>query len=230
MAILKKGSTGKPVEELQSLINNIGIRPALKVDGIFGPLTDKALRAAQKKLQLESVDGKAGANTIAALKFGKPLPRMETPDYRKTYALTQITERNNSKQFELYVELDQLSEDLTAALNALMPAFAKMRSANSATWPKLLEAGKRIVEGQKKFEKLVTVNPFEAEKLAADIARTHEEARKLAKSISTEVDKFGAIYKSSATKVYTAASKIDTTMTEIGKGIAETRKAKAMIS
>lgn len=229
MAILKKGSKGKPVEELQTLVNKLGIKPELKVDGIFGPLTDKGLRAAQKKLKMETIDGKAGERTLAALKFGKPLPKMETPDYAKLHARAQITERNNRTQFALYVELDQQVADMMDSLDKLMPAFATMRSANTKTWPKLLAAGKRIVDGQKKFEKLVTVNPFEAEKLAADIARYYEEAKSFRADITAEAEKFGTVYKNTAAKIYASGGSIDKSVTAIGKGIEQARKDKAAL-
>ena len=59
MAILKKGSKGKPVETLQSSINKLGIKPELNVDGVFGPLTEIGVRAAQKKLKTPGSDGRA---------------------------------------------------------------------------------------------------------------------------------------------------------------------------
>lgn len=74
MSVLKKGSKGNPVKELQTLLNKAGTRPPLKVDGIFGKNTDKAVRAFQKRAKLKT-DGKAGKNTLAAVRFGALCPR-----------------------------------------------------------------------------------------------------------------------------------------------------------
>ena len=53
--ILRKGSKGTEVEKLQKLLH-------LKVDGIFGDLTEEAVRAFQKEKGL-TVDGIVGDNT-----------------------------------------------------------------------------------------------------------------------------------------------------------------------
>ena len=65
---------GADVKELQKRIYAYGLRcvivdgraKTLKADGIFGPITDSAVRAYQKSKGLK-VDGKAGKNTITAL-------------------------------------------------------------------------------------------------------------------------------------------------------------------
>jgi len=51
---LRKGSEGEAVKRLQSLLNAFGAE--LSVDGIFGPLTEKAVREFQTKRGLV-VDG-----------------------------------------------------------------------------------------------------------------------------------------------------------------------------
>jgi len=73
MAVLKKGAKGKPVTQLQKALNKNGAKPKLKEDGIFGPLTDAALRAYQKKNKMKP-DGIAGPNTNFALNLG-PRPK-----------------------------------------------------------------------------------------------------------------------------------------------------------
>jgi peptidoglycan hydrolase-like protein with peptidoglycan-binding domain len=60
------GSTGPAVKELQERLNAQGATPPLKVDGIFGPLTDAAVRGFQRSRGL-SVDGVVGPKTWAAL-------------------------------------------------------------------------------------------------------------------------------------------------------------------
>ena len=57
--VLKLGSRGKEVKLLQEKLN-------LKVDGIFGPLTEEAVKDFQRSNGLK-VDGIAGANTLSKL-------------------------------------------------------------------------------------------------------------------------------------------------------------------
>lgn len=65
MPLLKKGSEGTTVEKLQELLNaDLGI--ALKVDGVFGRRTKKAVRNYQKKYKLK-VDGIVGTQTWGKL-------------------------------------------------------------------------------------------------------------------------------------------------------------------
>lgn len=64
--LLKKGSKGDAVKELQTLLNAKGAAPKLIVDGDFGAKTDAAVRAFQKAQKLV-VDGKVGTYTWDAL-------------------------------------------------------------------------------------------------------------------------------------------------------------------
>ena len=63
--ILKKGSRGNDVANLQRVLNNQGYN-AGTADGIFGSKTQIAVRNFQAKRGL-SVDGKVGKNTCVAL-------------------------------------------------------------------------------------------------------------------------------------------------------------------
>lgn len=65
MANLKIGSRGDEVKQLQTALNKTG-NYNLKVDGIYGKDTDKAVRDYQGKNKL-SVDGIAGVKTLGAL-------------------------------------------------------------------------------------------------------------------------------------------------------------------
>ena len=57
--ILKLGSRGNEVKALQEKLN-------LKADGIFGPITEEAVKDFQRSNGLE-VDGIVGANTLSKL-------------------------------------------------------------------------------------------------------------------------------------------------------------------
>jgi len=65
MEILRSGSRGEAVEELQKKLAGKGINPG-PVDGIFGPKTEEALKRFQEREGLD-VDGIAGSNTFTAL-------------------------------------------------------------------------------------------------------------------------------------------------------------------
>jgi len=86
MLLLKKGTKGKEVKQLQSDLNMLGYK--LKVDGIFGEATEKAVKSFQKKAKI-AMDGivgeetrKAIAKALLALKpksKEKPKPKTKTP-------------------------------------------------------------------------------------------------------------------------------------------------------
>jgi len=65
MPVLKLGSSGPDVKDLQQKLKDLGFDPN-GVDGNFGPGTDKAVRAFQQANGL-GVDGKVGPGTLAAL-------------------------------------------------------------------------------------------------------------------------------------------------------------------
>ena len=65
MQILKEGSAGAPVALLQTALRRWGY--PLAADGIFGPVTARAVRKFQQSRPL-AVDGVVGANTWAALR------------------------------------------------------------------------------------------------------------------------------------------------------------------
>ena len=64
-ALLKKGSKGEAVTELQGWLYQLGYNPG-STDGIFGPKTEKAVKAFQRDTDLQ-VDGIVGPATRASL-------------------------------------------------------------------------------------------------------------------------------------------------------------------
>ena len=64
---LKKGDSGDEIKKLQAYLNWYDPNNKLKVDGIYGNATEKAVEAMQKALGL-TVDGLVGAKTIEAMK------------------------------------------------------------------------------------------------------------------------------------------------------------------
>lgn len=66
MATLKNGSRGNDVKRLQEVMNKAAGKKVVKVDGKFGPKTEKALKELQKKSKLK-VTGVADKKMILAL-------------------------------------------------------------------------------------------------------------------------------------------------------------------
>ena len=64
-ASIQRGSTGDTVRQIQTKLKQWGYYSGA-VDGVYGSGTEKAVRYFQKKNGL-TVDGKAGAKTLAAL-------------------------------------------------------------------------------------------------------------------------------------------------------------------
>ena len=69
ITVLKKGSKGNEVKELQNKLNALGYNCG-KADGIFGAKTETAVKQYQKDTGL-IVDGMAGPKTLEALKTAK---------------------------------------------------------------------------------------------------------------------------------------------------------------
>ncbi|MGJ8556296.1 MAG: peptidoglycan-binding domain-containing protein [Sulfitobacter geojensis] len=68
MALLKIKSKGKDVEALQKLLNKAKSKPTLKIDGDFGPLTQKSLIFFQSKFKKHvKPDGQYGPKSAYAL-------------------------------------------------------------------------------------------------------------------------------------------------------------------
>ncbi|MCD9148109.1 peptidoglycan-binding domain-containing protein [Pseudophaeobacter flagellatus] len=167
MAILKKGTTGKDVKEVQKLLNRGGAK--LKEDGIFGPLTEAATRKFQKKVKLKS-DGQVGALTLAALKYGKPLPEMNTMDYAKFMTKMRVDWDDNADILSIVrTATKALSETSANATKEIAAAFDFI-NANYASMKDVVKMGDEVIAKQKEFEVLLLKNPAAAEKLSKDCA------------------------------------------------------------
>ena len=69
--VLKKGSKGTDVKELQVALKELGYNVGI-ADGDFGPATRRAVKQFQKDYGL-SVDGIAGDQTVTALNRISPI-------------------------------------------------------------------------------------------------------------------------------------------------------------
>ena len=166
MALLKKGSKGRPVEALQSAINKLGFKPALKVDGIFGPLTEKGVRASQMKLKTPRADGQADDLTIAALKYGKALPKMEVPDVKKSLLDNEAAVRNLTKIERQLKKISECKKTFEKALLSLNNDLTVATTMDSEALKMVVDRQRRTFDAQRKFDAALTKNPDEAAKLA----------------------------------------------------------------
>lgn len=73
---LRRGSSGSAVKTLQTRLQTLGLDPG-PIDGIFGSMTDSAVRAFQRARNLQ-VDGIVGPQTWATL-YGTPAPAPDKP-------------------------------------------------------------------------------------------------------------------------------------------------------
>ncbi|SES20203.1 peptidoglycan-binding protein [Salipaludibacillus aurantiacus] len=64
--VLRRGARGAQVRELQSALADRGFKTSSQVDGVYGPLTQQAVRDFQRSAGI-SVDGIAGPQTYGAL-------------------------------------------------------------------------------------------------------------------------------------------------------------------
>jgi peptidoglycan hydrolase-like protein with peptidoglycan-binding domain len=77
MPLLKKGSKGEAVRKLQGWLYQLGYIPG-STDGIFGPKTEKAVRAFQRDAGI-AVDGIVGEITWTTMEASFPFTGEETP-------------------------------------------------------------------------------------------------------------------------------------------------------
>lgn len=166
MAVLKLGSKGKDVEEAQKLLNKVGNK--LKVDGDFGKNTHNAVVAFQKKCKM-GVDGKIGPNTLAALKYGKPLPKFPDGQYFGSAGGPETKIR------DLNLKKAQMSKDVVRLIGVMQTEWAKFSAATikreeaiQGTWARHIQLVQSLNSHKKQFDALVQSNPSKAAKLASE--------------------------------------------------------------
>ncbi|PCH72157.1 MAG: hypothetical protein COC12_06610 [Rhodobacteraceae bacterium] len=167
MAVFKEGSKGTDVKNIQTLLNKAGAKPKLKVDGIFGSLTNAAVRAFQKKCKLKP-DGKIGTKTMPVLEYGGPLPVMTVPDAAKRIAHGKKAREHNKIMVKCYSEMEKSMAKLASVAAKETPNAKSLIAANQAIWDKTQVMATEIVAKQVEFEKLIRTSPKKAEKLAKE--------------------------------------------------------------
>jgi putative peptidoglycan binding protein len=178
MAILKKGAKGNDVKAVQKQLNKHGAK--LKEDGIFGPKTEADVRKFQKKVKLKT-DGQVGPLTEAALKYGKPLPEMETRDYEKFMSTLRTDWDDNSEILSFVRTMEKALSQASASATKEVGAAFGFINANYDSMKEVIAMGEKVIAKQKEFNKLRTTNPAGAEKLAKDCAALDTKIRSIGK-------------------------------------------------
>ncbi len=203
---LVHGSTGAAVETLQTKLNKLGARPALKVDGIFGPITEGEVKKFQKRLRPPlKPDGKVGTDTWAAIEFelkGGSKPNLKVPDWLPQKELEKFRETDRRTAQTIEKRIKGASAAATAFCGACKKEDAGLRKTTQKyeqTWKKILalsassekliaefEAGAfrnpvRVKAIQSKIDQIVSqITALSAEIEAAEALFAHLDAVKAA--------------------------------------------------
>ena len=178
MANLKKGTKGKSVKDLQIKLNKAGAKPPLKDDGEFGPITEKAVKAFQKKFGLKT-DGKVGDYTLATITFGKKLPEMRVGDYASKGKIWSKFSDNNEKIASTLGSISMQILHLGRVFGNLSEGAIESIFFNRHNYRLIASIAKGITLRQKAFKSELIKNPKKAEKLAKECEDLEHQLKKI---------------------------------------------------
>jgi len=169
MSVLKKGSKGSAVKDLQAKLNkaNPKPKPPLAEDGDFGSLTDKAVRNYQKKHDL-TVDGKVGPYTLAAIKNSGKLPKMSVKDYEKKTTQFQHAWQHNKASVTGLLAVKAEIDTLNTVWSKEIQNADVLFGANHKYWGQISDLCTKLVEKQKEFDTVLLKNPKKATALVKE--------------------------------------------------------------
>ncbi|MCW9064883.1 MAG: peptidoglycan-binding protein [Ignavibacteriaceae bacterium] len=153
MEVLKMGSKGTKVKDLQKRLKELGFNPGA-IDGDFGPAVKAALIAFQKSKGLLA-DGVAGPRTLGGLKLVKDskLPsvvhKVTTTMVSKMFPFAPV---DNIKKYLPFV-LDALEEENLGDKKMVLMALATIRAETGRFLP--------IDEGKSKYNTSPGGHPFD---------------------------------------------------------------------
>lgn len=226
MAVFKEGSKGTDVKNIQTLLNKAGAKPKLKVDGIFGPLTDAAVRAFQKKCKLKP-DGKIGKKTMPVLKFGGPLPVMTEEDFSKRVKFAKQVRVHNKQMIASYKLIEKALEKLAKVTAKETPKAGKAVADNQEFWEKIITLSEAVAAKQATFDAILEKSPEKAEKLvrecedlvskveaysAANLLPNLEKANESLSLIRFEMEDAQELFKKQIDSIYKDYERIKKTM------------------
>lgn len=207
MAQLKRGSKGKDVKALQERLNKLGASPKLKVDGDFGPITQKAVVAFQKKAKLKPADGAVGRYTEAALKMGGPLPVMAVKAMSGVAKIAKEMQDHNVLLSAHMKALDAATWKVDQILDKELPKATQMVSDNRPLWDELIKLSGAITEKQKTFDSILLSDPKKAGELADDCDSLYEDFTDVGDDLCDNID---SLYDT-----------LDETIKDLTKGVAD---------
>lgn len=157
---LVRGSTGPTVETLQTKLNKLGARPALKVDGIFGPITEGEVKKFQRRLKPPlKPDGKVGTDTWAAIEFelkGGKKPKLKIDDWHNKKTL----KRSAEQELKTGADVERRIKDAGVAATTLSGTCNKEKAGIRTTIKEYEKMWKKIIALAVATEKLIA--EFEA--------------------------------------------------------------------
>ena len=186
---LVKGSTGPAVETLQTKLNKLGAKPALKVDGIFGPLTEGQVKKFQKGLKppLKS-DGKVGTDTWAAIEFelkGGKKPKLKVPDWEQ-----EQIEKYRDTNRETAKLIQKSINDVGAAATAFGGAckkedagLQKTKKKYEVKWQKILDLAAAVEKLEAEFEAGAFRDPARVKEIQSKIDKIVTQVKSLSKEL-----------------------------------------------
>ena len=174
MASLKNGSKGSGVKDLQTNLNKAGTKPKLKVDGIFGPLTEKGVKAFQKKCGLKP-DGRAGDYTLAAIKYGGKLPEMTVPDFTQKKKHFKEVADLNRQNIASYEKIQESIANLAKVASKEVAIASKSIRDNKKHWVEIAGLVDAVIDRQVEFDAELTKNPKNAAKLVKECEKIHKQ-------------------------------------------------------
>ena len=210
MAALKKGSKGKEVEALQTRLNRLGAKPNLEPDGIFGPITHKAVVSFQKTAKLKTTNGVVDKYTQAALKMGGPLPKMNVKDLSPLVKMSKDFQKHNLLMIGYMSALDAATGNLDKILDAKLPVAVKMAAENKPIWAELVKMGMDVSAKQKAFDALRLSDPVKAEKVSAECDKLWIKMQSNGEAVSGNLD--------------TVYSSLDQTIKDLNKSVTDIQK------
>lgn len=209
MKQLKRGSRGKDVEALQERLNKLGASPRLKVDGDFGPLTQKAVVAFQKSAKVKPADGAVNKYTSAALKMGGPLPVMTVKDMAGATKIAKDFQKHNLLLNGYMMALDGATWKVDSILDKELPKATKMVADNKPLWEELIKIADKIADNQKTFDAIRLSDPKKAGELADDCEYLYDDLTDIGDDLCDNID---SLYDT-----------LDDTIKNLTKGVADIR-------
>lgn len=216
MALLKNGSKGPKVEDLQKMLNKVKAKPSLTPDGKFGSNTLKAVKHFQKQKKLV-VDGLVGENTLAALKkasggpggtggtggTGGGGPAAKDPKLEKAFVALhkKLHKELKSNSHLMFITLQSLKlapgscqRIGTRHFTDLIPVLQKMLKSGAAIAKKNNGFLELLDQDAKLFQKELQSDPDKAKKRFLVVKNKEKQIDQLAREFQKATDGFRAMH------------------------------------